>query len=51
LAMIEGSRNGVDVTTLKSRTGLVGRKVNDIIYRLKKQGKIKNVARGIYIKA
>ena len=51
LAIIKRRRKGVDVPTLKNKTGLEGRKVNDIIYRLKKGGKIKSSGRGIYVKA
>jgi predicted Rossmann fold nucleotide-binding protein DprA/Smf involved in DNA uptake len=50
LAIIKRSRKGVDVPTLKNKTGLEGRRVNDIIYRLKKEGKIKSSGRGIYVK-
>ena len=50
LAIFRRSRKGVDVPTLKNKTGLEGRKVNDIIYRLKKECKIKSSGRGIYVK-
>ncbi len=50
LAIIKRSRKGADITTLKNKTGLEGRRVNDIIYKLKKEGKIKSVGRGIYVK-
>ncbi len=51
LAIIKRSRKGVDVATLKSKAGLEGRTVNNIIYRLKKDDKIKSGGRGIYVKA
>jgi len=35
---------------LKKKTGFEGRKIKDIIYRLKKQGKIKSLGKGIYVK-
>jgi len=50
-AIIKRSRKGMDVTTLRKRTGLEGRKITDIVHRLKKQGKIKTSARGVYVKA
>jgi hypothetical protein len=40
MAIIKRSRKGVDVPTLKNKTGLEGRKVNDIIYRM--SGKLTN---------
>ncbi len=51
LAIIKRSRKGVDTTALEKKTGFEGRKIGDIIYRLKKQGKIKSVGKGIYVKA
>ena len=51
LAIIKRSRKGVDKTTLKNKTGFEGRKIGDIIYRLKKEGKIRSAGRGIYVKA
>ena len=51
LAIIKRSRKAVDKATLKSKTGFEGRKVGDIIYRLKKQRKIKSPRTGFYVKA
>jgi hypothetical protein len=45
LAIIKRSRKGIDVATLKSKAGLEGRTVNNIIYRLKKDDKIKSGGR------
>ena len=51
LAIIKRSRKGVDKATLIKKTGFEGRKIGDVIYRLKKQRKIKSAGRGIYVKA
>ena len=51
LAIVKRSRKGVDSTGLEKKTGFKGRKIRDIIYRLKKQGKIKSVGKGLYVKA
>ncbi len=51
LAIIKRSKKGVDTLALKKKTGFEGRKIGDIIYRLKKQGKIKTEGKGIYVKA
>ena len=48
--IIRRLRKGVDMATLKKKTGFNDRKVANIVYRLKKQGKIKTAARGIYVK-
>jgi acid phosphatase family membrane protein YuiD len=50
LAIIKRSRQGVDVATLKNKAGLEGRTVNNIIYRLKKESKIKSSGKGFYVK-
>jgi len=51
LSVIKRSRKGVDKATLKKKTGFEGRKIWDITYRLKKQGKIKKDRKGLYLKA
>ncbi len=51
LAIIKSSKKGVDTPALKNKTGFQGRKIGDIIYRLKKQGKIKTEGKGLYVKA
>jgi hypothetical protein len=51
LAIIKRSRKGIDIATLRKKTGLEGRKLGDLIYRLKKQGTIKTAGKGSYVKA
>lgn len=51
LAIIKRFKKGVDGATLRKKTGLEGRKMRDIVYRLKKRGKIKTVGNGVYLKA
>jgi hypothetical protein len=48
LRVIKRNRAGVDVGTLKARTGLEDKKIRDIVFRLSKQGKIKRTGRGVY---
>jgi transcriptional regulator NrdR family protein len=50
LAIIKRSRKGIDTVDLRKKTGFQGRKIGDIIYRLKKQGKIKRDRKGLYVK-
>jgi predicted transcriptional regulator len=42
------SAHGMDTTALMKATGFDQRKVHNVTFRLKNQGKIKNVERGIY---
>ena len=49
LNIIKRSKNGVDVGTLKKRTGFDEKKVRNIVTRAFSQKKIKRAGRGIYI--
>ena len=49
-AIIKRSKKGVDVATLRKKTGFEGRKISGIIQRFKKEGKIKSREKGIYVK-
>ena len=51
LAIIKRSKKGVDVATLKIKTGFEDRKISNIVQRFKREGKIKSGGRGIYVKA
>ena len=51
LNLIERSKKGVEKATLKKKTGATDNNLRTIIYRLMKQGKIKSVKRGVYVKA
>jgi DNA repair exonuclease SbcCD ATPase subunit len=50
LGIIKRSAKGVDTGTLRKKTGFQGRKVRDILYRLKKQRKIRSPRKGVYVK-
>jgi hypothetical protein len=50
LRAIKASKKGIDTTALMQKTGFDRKKVQNIIFKLKKQGKIKNVAKGVYIR-
>lgn len=51
LTLIRMSKKGIDTVTLRKKTGFDDNKMRGIVYRLKEKGKIKNRARGVYIKA
>ena len=51
LAIIKRSGKGVDIATLMKRTGFKNQRVRDALYSLKKQGKVKNISKGVYVKA
>ena len=52
LAIIKStkSKKGVAIGTLKEKSGFQGQKLNNILYELKKQGKVKNPSKGVYVK-
>jgi hypothetical protein len=47
---IGSSKKGVNLATLEKKTGFEKRKIQNAIYRLKKQGKVRSVAKGVYMK-
>jgi hypothetical protein len=51
LGIIKKSRKGIDTGTLREETGYNNRKIWDIVHRAYKEGKIKKVGRGTYMKA
>jgi len=50
LKAFEGGNSGLSISDLKSKTGFDDKKVANLVYKAKKQGKIKNVDKGIYSK-
>jgi len=47
--IIKRSKKGVDVPTLKNKTGFDDKKVRNIVFRAAKEGRIKKSGRGIYV--
>ena len=48
---IAGLKNGTDTAGLMKKTGFNQKKVANIIFKLKKQGKITSPKKGLYVKA
>lgn len=51
LKIVTGSKGGVDNKTLAEKTGFDKKKIANIVFKLRKQGKIKSVGRGVYTTA
>jgi transcriptional regulator NrdR family protein len=51
LKVIKRHRRGIDMSKLKDKAGFDAKKINRIVFQLRKQGKIKSLRRGFYIKA
>ena len=49
--IISRSKKGVDVATLMKKTGYDRKKVSNVIYKLGKQGNIRSIDKGVYVKA
>lgn len=49
--IIKRTKKGVNTATLKKKTGYERKAISNAIYRLTKQGKIKTIAKGVYVKA
>jgi predicted Rossmann fold nucleotide-binding protein DprA/Smf involved in DNA uptake len=50
LKIISESQQGVDSATIMKKTGYDRKKVANMVYRLSKQGKIKSIQKGVYVK-
>ena len=50
LGIIKRSKKGVNIATIKQKTGYDNRKIHNLAYGLKKQGKIKSEINGVYVK-
>lgn len=51
LGVIKRSKKGVNTASIMKKTGYDRKKVANIIFKLKKQGKIKSETKGVYLKA
>ena len=50
MGVIESSGQGVDLGTIKEKTGFQGQKLYSTLSKMKKQGKITNPSKGVYVK-
>ena len=50
LKVIGDSKNGISVADLKAKTGFNDKKIANLAYKAKKQGKIKAADKGVYVK-
>ena len=48
--IIGSSKNGASTTVIMQKTGYNQKKIANIVYRLRKQKKIKSVDKGVYVK-
>jgi len=51
IEIINQSKDGVDAATLVKKTGFNAKKVQNILFRTHKQGKIKRAGKGVYVGA
>jgi len=51
LSIIKRQKKGIDTAALKSKTDLDTKTIRNVIFRLKKQGKIQSTTRGVYMAA
>ncbi len=50
LDVVKRSRKGIDIPTLKKKTGLESRQLSNALYKLSKRGDIEAQSRGTYVK-
>jgi len=51
MEIISRSNEGVKSAVIKAETGYEQKKVSNIVYKLKKQGKVKSLKKGVYVKS
>ena len=51
LGFINKSKKGLSVEQLMTKTGFNNKKIANLVYKAKKQGKVKSAGSGVYIKA
>jgi hypothetical protein len=51
LNIIGTSNTGINTAAIREKSGYEQKKVSNIVYKLKKQGKIKAVKKGLYVKS
>ncbi|UCE51312.1 MAG: hypothetical protein JSV31_18870 [Desulfobacterales bacterium] len=51
LKVISRSKKGVSTSTIMEKTGFTRKQVYNIVFKLKQQGRIKSVQKGVYIKS
>jgi hypothetical protein len=51
LAIIKNSKKCVNIAALMEKSGYNQKKISNLVFKLGKQGKIKSVAKGVYLKA
>ena len=49
--MISRSKKGVNIVTLKSKSGFDSKQISNALYKLSKRGQIKSASRGVYVKS
>lgn len=51
VGIVRRSRKGVTVAMIREKTGFDDKQIRNFIYKAKRQGKIKNITRGVYVKS
>ena len=48
--IIKRYKKGVNIATIRQKTGYDAKKIHNLVYKLKKQAKIKSETKGVYVK-
>ncbi len=51
LGFINKSKKGFSIEQLMTKTGFNNKKIANLVYKAKKQGKVKSAGKGVYVKA
>jgi len=50
LGIVKRYKKGANIAAIKQKTGYDNKKIHNLVYKLKKQGKIKSETKGVYVK-
>ncbi len=51
VGLVQRSKSGVEIATIKKKTGFSDKQISNLLYKAKKKGVIKSLGKGVYGKA
>lgn len=48
VSLIRRSKNGVNIATIKKKTGFEDKQISNLLYKAKKKGLVKSLGKGVY---
>ena len=51
VGLVQKSKNGIEISAIKKKTGYTDKQISNLLYKAKKKGVIKSIGKGVYGKA